>query len=130
MNQKYEITKKVLELQGIEADEKRIKKTITTWWFSSRKKSKGGLRLTQQGFDCLVSAGIKSYPIKFEEPVQMTNELIIWIDQNIDCPFFLTNKFIYVFGERTAVQLVLFSGNIAKLYRAHKKFNEKKLKID
>ena len=125
MNPKYEITKVVLESLGLPADEKRIKKTIPTWWFSTRIKDKGGLRLTEQGFDCLRKADIKCYEVKFDEPIVATNELIIWIDQNIDCPFFLTNRQIWVFGERTAIQLVLFSGNIAKLHRAQKRFAEK-----
>lgn len=125
MNPKHEITKVVLESLGLPADEKRIKKTIPTWWFSTRIKDKGGLRLTEQGFDCLRKADIKCYEVKFDEPIVVTNELIIWIDQNIDCPFFLTNRQIWVFGERTAIQLVLFSGNIAKLHRAQKRFTEK-----
>jgi len=40
-------------------------------------------------------------------------------------PFYLTNKRIWVFGEKMAVQLVLFSGNIAKFHRAQKRFKEK-----
>lgn len=127
MNLKFNITQKVLESQGIICDEKRIRQTIPTWWVSSRNKPKGGLRLTQQGFDCLTQAGIKYYTVKFEEPIQFTNELIIWIDQNIDCPFYLTPKIIYVFGERTAIQLVLFSGNIAKMHRSYKKSKENQL---
>lgn len=125
MNPKHEITKVVLESLGLPADEKRIKKTIPTWWFSTRIKDKGGLRLTEQGFDCLRKADIKCYEVKFDEPIVVTNELIIWIDQNIDCPFFLTNRQIWVFGERTAIQLVLFSGNIAKFQRAQERFIEK-----
>lgn len=125
MNPKHEITRLVLESLGLPADEKRIKQTIPTWWFSTRNKDKGGLRLTEQGFECLQKADIKCYEIKFDEPIVVTNELIIWIDQNIDCPFFLSNKQIWVFGEKTAIQLVLFSGNIAKFHRAQKRFAEK-----
>jgi hypothetical protein len=125
MNLKHEITKVVLESLGLSASDQRIKKTIPTWWFSTRNKDKGGLRLTEQGFECLQKADIKCYEIKFDEPIVVTNELIIWIDQNIDCPFFLTHKQIFVFGEKLAVQLVLFSGNIAKFHRAQKRFTEK-----
>lgn len=125
MNPKHEITKAVLESLGLPADEQRIKKTIPTWWVNTRNKLKGGLRLTEQGFECLQKADIKCYEIKFEEPILFTNELAIWIDQNIDCPFYLTARKIWVFGEKTAVQLVLFSGNIAKFHRAQKRFAEK-----
>lgn len=130
MNPKFEITKKVLESQGIAADEKRIKETILTWWVNPRTKSKGGLRLTEQGFSCFKQADIKYYEIKFDETIFFNNELIIWIDQNLDCPFYITNKKIWVFGERTAVQLVLFSGNIQKFQRAQKRFLEKQKCLD
>jgi hypothetical protein len=36
------------------------------------------------------------------------------MDQFIDCPFYLTKKAIFVYSEKMAVQLVLFSGNIQK----------------
>ena len=58
-----------------------------------------------------------------------TNKLVIWIDQNLESPFYLTSKQIYVFGEKIAVQLVLFSGNIAKFQRAKERFTEKSLDI-
>jgi hypothetical protein len=125
MNPKYEITKIVLESLGLTADEKRIKQTIPTWWVNPRNKEKGGLRLTDQGFECLVKADIKCYEIKFEEPIIYTNQLAIWIDQNIEFPFYITKRSIHVFGEKLAVQLVLFSGNIAKFHRAQKRFAEK-----
>ena len=121
MNPKYDITKAVLESTGLVVD----KKTIPTWWVNPRKKEKGGLRLTEQGFECLKQADIKSYELKFDEPLVVTNELLLWIDQNLDCPFYITNRKIWVFGERMAVQLVLFSGNIAKFHRAQKRFTEK-----
>jgi hypothetical protein len=125
MNQKTEITRIVLESCGLPNDEARVKKTIPTWWVNTRNKPTGGLRLTEQGFDALKKADIKCYELKFDEPIQYTNELAIWIDQNIDCPFYLTNKKIWVFGEKMAVKLVLFSGNIAKFHRAQKRFAEK-----
>jgi hypothetical protein len=46
------------------------------------------------------------------------NQEIIWLDNFIDCPWFLTKKEIFVFGEKMAVQLVLFSGNIKKFAHA------------
>ena len=118
MNQKIEITKKVLELQGITPDDDRVKKTIPTWWFSTRSKEKGGLRLTEQGFECFQKAGITSHKIRFEKPIVVTNQVLIWFDQLIDCPFYITSKEIHVFNDKIAVQLVLFSGNIERYVRA------------
>lgn len=114
MSQKTEITKRILESMGLDASDERIRKTIPTWWFSTRQKERGGLRLTEQGFDAFRDAGIKEYRIKFDDPIYFTNQLMIWLDHFIDCPFYLRNKDIYVFSEKMAVQLVLFSGNIYK----------------
>jgi hypothetical protein len=114
MNQKTEITKRILESMGLDANDERVRKTIPTWWFSTRQKEKGGLRLTEQGFDAFRNAGIKEDRIKFDDPIYFTNQLMIWLDHFIDCPFYLRNQDIYVFSEKMAVQLVLFSGNIYK----------------
>lgn len=99
---------------GLPATEERVRKTIPTWWYSTRQKEQGGLRLTEQGFEAFQKAGIKEYRVKFEDNIQFTNQLIIHLDQLIDSPFYLRNKEIYVFNEKMAVQLVLFSGNIQK----------------
>lgn len=114
MNQRNEITKYVLEQAGLPCDEKAVKKTVAVWWQNPRKKSNGGLRLTEQGYGCLKKADIKDYQIDLPKDIEWTGRLIIRLDQFIDCPFYLTNKSIFVFSERMAVQLVLFSGNIQK----------------
>lgn len=113
MNQKFNITKAVLNSLGLVADDKRVKQTIPIWWTNPRKKEKGGLRLTDQGFECLQKADIKFYRVQFEQKLEYTNQLVIWLDRYIDCPFYITNKEIYVFNEKMAIQLVLFSGNVA-----------------
>lgn len=113
MDQKTEITRIVLESQGLEVTDKRVRSTIPTWWVSARKKESGGLRLTEQGFDCLTKAGIKSHKIKFEHPIKVNNQLLIHLDRFIDCPWFATTKEIHVFNDKMAIQLVLFEGDIA-----------------
>jgi len=121
MNLKNDLTKYVAEQLGLSTEEKSLKKLTPVWWQNPRNKSKGGLRLTEKGFECLQQADIKAYKVRFEEPVHYTNQLIIWLDNFIDCPWYVTNKEIYVFGEKMAVQLVLFSGNIAKFGAAKAK---------
>jgi DNA polymerase elongation subunit (family B) len=63
----------------------------------------------------------KAYKVKFDQPVEYTNQLIIQLDNFIDCPWHVSNKAIHVFSEKMAVQLVLFSGNIAKFSSAKAK---------
>lgn len=112
MMQKIEITKQILNILTPEYSEKDVQRAVGSLWVSTRKKEFGGLRLTENGFDCLTKADIKSYKIEFEQPIQLTNQLVIWLDNFMDCPFYLTKKEIFVFSEKMAVQLVLFAGDI------------------
>ncbi len=118
---KYEITQKILQLNGVDPTQDRIRKTIPSWWFSTRNKTHGGLRLTDQGYEAFLKAEIKEYSVKFMESFEYTNQLIIWLDKFIDCPFYLGKDEIIVFSEKMAVQLVLFSGNIYKYSAAKAK---------
>jgi hypothetical protein len=114
MNLKLETTRQALSILRPEYDEKNLKQALGTWWLSTRQKENSGLQLSDLGFEALVKAGIQTYRVKFDEPIEMTNQLIIWLDHFIDCPFYLTKKEIFVFAEKMAIQLVLFSGNIKK----------------
>lgn len=129
MNLKYEITKEILEILKLPSDEKRIKKSIIAWWSNPRTKQKGGLRLTPAGFEAFQKAKIRLFEVKLETPIVYTNEMILWLDNQIHCPFFLEKNKIFIFGEKMAVQLVLFSGNINLLKKAQENFLEKE-KID
>jgi len=113
MNQKTDITKYVIAQKGLSMNDKQLRALIATWWFSTRKKDSGGLRLTEQGFDC-VSEYVKFHRVSFQEKFQYNNQLVIWLDRFINCPWYLANNEIYVFDEKMAVQLVLFNGNIEK----------------
>ena len=120
MNQKIDITKYVATQFGLPTDDKSINRLLPQWWYNPRKKETGGLRLTDEGFARL-TAYIRSHKIDFDEPITYTNQLIIWLDKFIDCPWYVTKKEIFVFNEKTAVQLVLFSGDIARFSAAKAK---------
>jgi hypothetical protein len=120
MNQKIELTTYVAKESGLPADEKSIKKLIPQWWQNPRTKTKGGLRLTDEGF-ARFTTQLKAHRVRFDQPVEYTNQLIIQLDNFIDCPWYVSKKEIYVFSEKMAVQLVLFSGNIAKFSSAKAK---------
>ena len=120
MNQKIKITEFLLDCEGIENTQQNIKKYKVIWWRNPRVKNKGGLWLTTLGFEALVKADIKYYEIKFEDPIlEFENKFIIWLDNTIACPFYLTKKEIFVFGEKTAVQMILFSGNLKLWQKTH-----------
>jgi hypothetical protein len=114
MDRRIELIRYVLQQANKPHDDAYVKKMFPAFWMNPRQKSKGGFRLTDSGWDWLKEADIKYYQIDIPKEVEWNNQLIIWLDQMIDCPFYLTKKSIFVFGERMAVQLVLFSGNIQK----------------
>jgi hypothetical protein len=121
MNQKLEITKYVMTALGLEITDKKIKQYTHTWWQNPRYKNKGGLRLTEKGLEALQKADLACYQIKFEPllTTPLDNGMIIWIDRTIDCPFYITNKMMWAFGEKTVVQLLMFSGNLNLWRKAH-----------
>jgi hypothetical protein len=98
-----------------------------TIWTNPRDKKSGGFRLTEEGFEVLkTKLDYKAYEIEFpkEDGFMVTNSTIIQIDRYIDCPYFLERKSIWVFKEKMAVQLILFSGDITK-YGQSRKSSEK-----
>lgn len=118
MSIKTNLTKLVAIQLNLAADEKSIRKLVALWWKNPRKKVKGGLRLTRDGFQSLNQAGIDHHKILLNSPISPTNQMVIWLDNFIDCPWYLENKHIYVFGDKMAVQLILFAGDVTKLINA------------
>jgi|694.fasta_scaffold00326_46 hypothetical protein len=127
MNPKFNITTLIAKILNLPCDEKNIKKYTRVWWVNPRDKRTGGLQLTEKGFEVFQKSNIKHYEIVLESPIIYTNSMIVWLDNKIDCPYFLTNKKIFVFGEKTAVQLLLFSGDLNKMKRAQDRFQQKVL---
>ena len=113
-NQRNDITCYVLKSLGKQYDNEYVKNMLPRFWVNPRQKESGGLRLTEDGYKWLKEADIKDYQIDIPKGISWTNQLIIWLDQYVESPFYLTSKSIFVFNERMAVQLVLFSGNVAK----------------
>lgn len=121
MNPKISITEYVAKKLNIPHSGKELNNLIRAWWVNPRNKNRNGLGLTKEGFNCLCNADIKFYKVKFETSPQITNQFIIQMDNFINCPFFITKFEIYVFDDKTAIQLVLFSGNIQKFVKVKAK---------
>jgi hypothetical protein len=118
MKIKHDLTKIVLERLGLPSDQKSIKKYIGLWWWSPIEKKQGGLKLKDDGLAALVSADIKYHKILIENHPEPTNKNIIYLDNYIDCPWYMSNRNFFVFGEKMAIQLVLYSGDIQKFLDA------------
>ena len=126
MDQRAKITEFVIDQLDLNKHKTQIvyKRYFNSWWQNPRKKAAGGMRLTVQGYTFLKHAGLKEYKIDLNEEIIWNSRLIIDLDNLIDCPFYISKNSVFVFCERMAVQLVLFSGNIAKYRWAKKQQNK------
>jgi hypothetical protein len=108
-------TKVFLSEANLPSDDEAIKAYMTRWWKNTRKKLNQSLALTPEGFDFLVNTlQLKEYRIEFPKDFKFTSQILIWLDQFIDCPHYYTKKEIYVFKERKAAELMLFSGDVRR----------------
>ena len=115
MDVKKHLTQIVSTQLGWPTDPKTLEKNHAVIWQNPRKKAQGGQRLTEEGFKVFTEQmDMKSYDIEFPKEFTLTNQVMIWLDRFIDGPWYLSKKSIVVFKEKTAVQLVLFSGDVAK----------------
>ena len=119
MISKRNLTQKLFTELGNE--DLKFENFYKTIWANPREKRTGGFRLTEQGFETLKDTlGYKAYEIEFpkDEEFLISTSTIINLDRYIDCPYYLEKKSIWVFTERTAVELVLFSGDVSKFGKA------------
>lgn len=114
MNWKETYTKVFLKQLNKSTDSATVKQYMPLWWRNTRSKDTGGLRLTESGYDILMEIGIETYDIPFPPDMPMTTQVIIFLDQFISCPYYITNKGIIVTDQKKAVELTLFSGDVRK----------------
>ena len=112
MNWKETYTKIFLNQLGKTSNDITVKEYLPLWWKNTRDK--GGLRLTDTGFDILTEIELASYEVPYPKDMPMTTQVVIFLDKFIDCPYYLTNKAIHVTSEKKAMELMLFSGDIRK----------------
>ncbi|SVE35290.1 uncharacterized protein METZ01_LOCUS488144, partial [marine metagenome] len=78
-------------------------------------RKEGGLRLTEDGFQFITEElQLQTYSIPYPKDFEFTTQVIIWMDNFINCPYHLDHKKIIVTNEKKALELHLFSGDIKK----------------
>ena len=129
MDTKTAYTRTFLMLKEQPLHEESIKTAYFTWWQNVRESYQArSLRLTKQGLLMLEKLDLKTYNIKFPAKVIFTPQTYLWLDEFVDCPYFVDKKQIIVTMEKMALQLMLFAGDITKygLARAMSKMDEQK----
>ena len=109
------LTKIFLQQWGKSIDETNVSMYSRTWWQSNRTNKQNAFRLSDKGYEFLVSElELKEYEIPFTEPIELSPQTIIFLERYIDCPYYLTNQSITVFSEKKSFELYMFSDDIRK----------------
>ena len=115
MNWKETYTKIFLKQAGKSTGELAIKEYMPIWWKNTRVKDTGGLRLTDEGYRFITEdIELTIYKIPYPKDFDITTNTIIWMDNFIDCPYYIGHKGIQVTHQKKAVELTLFSGDMRK----------------
>lgn len=114
MNWKETYTKVFLKELGKSTNDQTVKEYMPLWWQNTRTKDNGGLRLTEAGYDVLMQIELATYDIPYPKDMSITPQIAIFLDQFIDCPYYLTPRSITVTGQKKAVELSLFAGDLRK----------------
>jgi hypothetical protein len=92
-----------------------LAKFKNAFWSNPRDKEEGGWGITEYGHKVLQSVNIKCYPIDLASDIVITNQVLIWMDRFLDGPWYWENKkTLHCYKEKTAFQLILFSGDLHK----------------
>jgi len=92
-----------------------VKTAYFTWWQNVRENYESrSLRLTKPGFQMIQEIDLKTYTIKFPQKIIFTPQTYLWLDEFVDCPYFVDKAKIIVTMEKMALQLMLFAGDVTK----------------
>jgi hypothetical protein len=115
MDIKDTYTKTFLKAANADASDEDVNRHKKLWWYSFRSKDNGGLRLTEEGLNFITNqAEIKTYKVDFPKDFSITPQVLVWLDNFIDSPYYITKRYMIVLKERAAFELYLFSGDIKK----------------
>lgn len=116
MDRKDTYTSVFLKAAGQPHDEEYVKKIRAVWWFSTRGKDVGGLRMTDQCLEFVeTKSEIKTYKIELPKDMTIGPQVLVWMDQFLDSPFHLQKRYIKVLSEKAAFELYLFAGDVRKM---------------
>jgi len=126
MNWKEAYTKIFLKEASKSVNESTLQEFMPVWWQNNRSKDKGGLRLTDQGMEFITEEiELTTYEVPFPKDFIMTSNTLVWLDEFIDCPYWIGRHGMIVTNEKKALELHLFSGDVKK-YGINKALSKQK----
>ena len=116
MNWKETYTKIFLRAANKTINETAIKEYHPIWWKNTRAKDSGGLRLTDEGFRFITEdIELTTYDVPYPAEFDLTTNVVIWMDNFIDCPYYLGRHGIVVTNEQTnPVDVLLYMYSLNK----------------
>ena len=129
MDVKTAYTRTFMQLLEQPLHEETIKTCYYTWWQNVRESYQArSLRLTRIGLEMINKLDIKIYIVKFPAKIIFTPQTFLWLDEYVNCPYYMDKKQIIVTTESMALQLMMFAGDVTKygLARAMSKAEEQK----
>lgn len=114
MSNKVVYTRVFLSQLGKSTNLISVNEHIPLWWSNTRKNRDNGLRLTAEGLSMIQGLDIQIYDIPFPKEMSLTSEVLVYLDEFINCPYYISRNSIVVTSERKAVELTLFSGDIRR----------------
>jgi hypothetical protein len=127
MNWKETYTKIFLKELGETVNDENVKFYLPVWWMNYRKKGGTGLRLTDEGYAVLEKIELETHEVLYPKDMKMTTQILLFLDNFIDCPYYLTKKAIIVTDDRRAVELTLFAGDLRRYGLAKALSRQKKV---
>jgi hypothetical protein len=119
MIDKITLTERILRQLSLPIDPKSVRKYNRLWWRNPRTTKNNGFRLTDEGFEVFTKQmDLTKYEIDYPKEVEWSNELILRLDKYLESPYYLQKKNIVIFREKTAIELILYGGDIQKYGRA------------
>jgi hypothetical protein len=115
MNWKESYTKVFLKQLDQSVNDLSTRSSLAEWWRNPRTKETGGMRLTEEGYRMMTEdLDITFYEVPYAPDMHFTTQIIIWLDNFIDCPYYLGKRSIFVTDDKKSLELHLFSGDIKK----------------
>jgi len=115
MTSKETYTKVFLKQLDQPVNDLSVRSALAEWWRNPRSKQKGGMRLTEEGYRMMTEdLDVSFYEVPYAPDMNFTTQIIIWLDNFIDCPYYLDKRSMFVSDDKKALELHMFSGDIKK----------------
>lgn len=115
MTSKETYTKVFLKQLDQPVNDLSVRSALAEWWRNPRSKEKGGMRLTEEGYRMMTEdLDVSFYEVPYAPDMNFTTQIIIWLDNFIDCPYYLDKRSMFVSDDKKALELHMFSGDIKK----------------